>query len=267
MDLSALKLVDADFDLSAAAISYRRLSAGRSKLAIHLKDGVLGANLSELALYQGTGQGKVTIDGAGAVPAITESFALKGVDVLKLLADAAAVNLISGTGNLEMSVSGRGKSQRDIVGSLSGKGSLALDQGVLKGVDLLATAKNAAAFSSGGSGQTDFSTLTATYTIAAGILRNNDLKMTSAGLPTTGAGTVDLVQRRVDYKLSPKLAGALAVPVKITGPWSDPSFRPDLAGIASQNGKALKNLLKNPSGVDALKSLLGGNKKQQQQQQ
>lgn len=264
IDLSALNLADADFDLSAHAIRYRRISAGQSALAVHLKDGVLGAVLSQIALYQGTGQGKVTIDGAGAVPAITESFALKGVDVLKLLQDAADVSLISGTGSLEMSVSGRGKSQRDIIAGLSGKGSLAIDKGALKGFDLLATVKNAAAALTGGSGQTDFSTLTATYTIANGILRNSDLKMTSSGLPTTGAGTVDLVRRRVDYKLTPKVAGALSVPVKITGPWDDLSYRPDLAGMASQNGKALQNMLKNSSNpLDALKGLLGGSKKQQ----
>ncbi len=262
IDLSALNLADADFDLSAKAIRYREISAGQSALAIHLKDGVLSAVLSEIALYQGTGQGKVTIDGAGAVPAITESFALKGVDVQKLLQDAAAVSLISGTGSLDMSVSGRGKSQRDIIAGLSGKGSLALDKGALKGFDLLATVKNAAAALTGGSSQTDFSTLTATYTIANGILKNSDLKMTSSGWPTTGAGTVDLVQRRVDYRLMPKVAGALSLPVKITGPWDHLSYRPDLKGIAGQNGKALQNILKNPPGADRLKNLLGGGKKQ-----
>jgi len=262
IDLSALTLADADFALSATAIRYREISVGPSALAVHLKNGVLEAYLSEIALYQGTGQGKVVIDGAGAVPAITESFALKGVDVQKLLQDAAAVSLISGTGSLEMSVSGHGKSQRDIIAGLSGKGSLALDKGALKGVDLLAKVKNAAASLTGGSSQTDFSTLTATYTIANGILKNSDLKMTSSGWPTTGAGTVDLVQRRVDYKLTPKLAGALSVPVKITGPWDNLSYRPDLAGIANQNGKALQNILKKPPSLDQLKSLLGGSKKQ-----
>src|SRR5208282_4861566 len=132
--------------------------------------------------------------------------------------------------------------------------------GALKGVDLLAKVNNAAASLTGGSGQTDFSTLTATYTIANGILKNSDLKMTSPGLPATGAGTVDLVQRRVDYKLTPKLAGGLSVPVKITGPWDNLSFRPDLAGIADQNGKVLQNILKNSSSLDQLKSLLGGKK-------
>jgi AsmA protein len=266
MDLSPLKLADADFDLSAQAIRFRQIAIAKSVLSIHLKDGVLATDLSDIELYQGKGQGKVTIDGTGAVPAIAESFTLTGVDVQPLLHDAANVSLLSGTGSLDMSVTGHGKSQRDIVSSLAGKGSLAIDRGALKGVDMVAMVKNAASALTagviGGSNQTDFSTLTATYTITNGILKNSDLKMDSPGLPMTGAGTVDLPQQRVDYKLTPKIVGALAVPVNITGPWDDLSYRPDLAGVVTQSGKSLKNILKNPSDLEQLKSLLGGKKQQ-----
>ena len=263
IDLSALNLADADFDLSADAIRYRQISAGKSVLAVHLKGGVLNADLSQIVLYKGTGQGKVTVDGAAATPAVSENFTLKDVDVGPLLQDAAGMDQLSGTGSLDMSVAGRGKSQRDLIGSLTGKGSLALDKGTLKGVDMLAVVKNAAASLAGGSSQTNFTTLTATYTISSGILKNNDLKMNAPGLPVTGAGTVDLPQRRVNYKLTPKIVGALSVPVDITGPWDNLSYRPDLAGVAKQGGAALESLIKNPSNpVDKLKSLLGGGKPQ-----
>src|ERR1700691_5382554 len=56
MDLSALKLADADFDLSAQAIRYHQIAIAKSVLAIHLKDGVLVTDLSDLELYQGKGQ-------------------------------------------------------------------------------------------------------------------------------------------------------------------------------------------------------------------
>jgi AsmA protein len=263
IDLSSLNLADADFDLSADAIRYRQISTGKSVLAVHLKGGVLNTDLSQIVLYKGTGQGKVTVDGAAATPAVSESFTLQNVDVEPLLHDAAGMDQLSGTGGLDMSVAGHGKSQRDIIASLSGKGSLALDKGTLKGIDMLAAVKSAAASLAGGSSQTNFTTLTATYTIANGILKNNDLKMNAPGLPVTGAGTVDLPQRRVNYKLTPKIAGELSVPVNITGPWDNLSYRPDLAGLASQNGAALQNLLKNNSNtVDKLKSLLGGVKQQ-----
>jgi AsmA protein len=115
----------------------------------------------------------------------------------------------------------------------------------------------------GGNNATDFGALTGTYTIANGILKNNDLKLTSPEVPMTGAGTVDLPQRQVNYRLTPNVAGLLAVPVDVTGPWDNLSYRPDLAGIAKglaqDPGKAL-DLLKNGGSGGAgglLKGLLG----------
>ncbi len=248
IDSGPLKVADADFFLGADTIEYHNIKIGKSALILHLKDGRLTADLTQLALYKGTGQGKVTIDGSGAVPAIQESFALKGVDVQPLLHDAADVNLLSGSGSLDMTVEGRGRNQREIVSSLSGKGSLHLDRGKIEGVNIIGMMKNAANALSmglvGGGNNTDFSTLSGTFTIGNGILRNNDLQLTSAELPMTGAGTIDLPQRRVDYRLTPRVAGALAVPVLITGPWDHLSYRPDIGAILTQPGKPLKNLQK-----------------------
>ncbi|MDE2229110.1 MAG: AsmA family protein [Alphaproteobacteria bacterium] len=246
IDVSPLKVADADFFLGANSIEYHKIKVGKSALVLHLKDARLTADLTQLALYGGSGQGKVTIDGSGAVPAIQQSFALKGVDMQPLLHDAADVNLLSGNGNLDMTTDGHGRSQRDIISSLAGKGSLHLDKGKIKGVNIIGMMKNAAnALSMGlvGSGNdTDFSTMSGTYTITNGILKNTDLQLVSSELPMTGAGTVDLPQRRVDYRLTPKVAGAVAVPVLITGPWDHLSYRPDVGAMLKQPGKTLQNL-------------------------
>jgi AsmA protein len=110
-----------------------------------------------------------------------------------------------------------------------------------------------------------FSALTGTYAIADGILHNNDLKLVSAEIPMTGKGTVDLPKRTVDYRLEPSLAGMVAVPVVIEGPWDDLTYRPDLAGIAEglakDPGKALGVLNNAVPGStkpsDLLKGLFG----------
>jgi AsmA protein len=125
--------------------------------------------------------------------------------------------------------------------------------------------KNVASSITGGqssANETDFSELFGTYTIAKGILHNNDLQMISPELPVTGAGTVDLPRREVDYRLTPSLEGIVAVPVSITGSWDDLSYRPDLTAlgknIISQPGKALDVLKDQGSGAaDFLKGLLG----------
>jgi AsmA protein len=270
LDLSPLKAADADFDFSANSILYRKIAIGKSALGLHLKNGRFEADLKQMALYQGKGQGKVVADGSGATPAIAIDFDLSGVAIQPLLRDAMDFNHLTGSGNLALEVQGHGKSQRDIVSSLDGKGNLNLANGKIEGVNLIAFMKNvasAATGSVGGGNETTFGSLAGTYTITNGILRNNDLKLTSPEIPMSGAGTIDLPRRQVDYKLTPSVAGLVAVPVDITGPWDNLSYRPDLAGVAKglaeDPGKALDVLKGQGSGggkgvgQQLLKGLLG----------
>lgn len=263
IDLSELKTADADFDLSANSILYRKIKIEKSALALHVKDGRLEADLTEMALYQGKGQGKVVADGSAATPSVAAAFNLAGIAIQPLLRDAAGYERLTGAGGFVLDVAGHGGSQRDIIASLNGKGSLDLANGKIEGINLVAFMKNMAATVTGGQAggnETDFGSLSGTYTIADGILRNDDLKLTSPELPMTGAGRIDLPLQQVDYKLTPSVAGILAVPIAITGPWDDLSYQPDLSGIAKGltqgPGKAL-GALKSSTAKDILKSLLG----------
>ena len=265
IDFAAFNAADADFDLTANAIVYEKIQIGRSALALHVKNGRLEADVSEMALYQGKGSGKVVADGSAATPAISAAFDLSGVAVQPLLRDAAGFERLSANGSLTIDVTGHGKSQREIVGSLDGKGGFDLANGKLEGVNLMGFMKSTVSAVSGGQGganETDFSALTATYTITNGILKNDDLKLTSPEMPMAGAGTVDLPLRQVDYRVTPSVAGILAVPVAITGPWDNLSYRPDLSGIAKdlsqQGGNLLNTLQKQGLGASGLlKGLLG----------
>ncbi len=270
IDVAGLKAIDADLDLSAGGIQYRKITLGKSALTVHLKDGRLGADLGQIALYDGSGQGKLAIDGSGALPAVQASFSLVRVQIGPLLTDTIGMDRLSGTGSVEIAVSGHGRSEQDLIATLEGRGAINLAKGTYKGANLPGLVKNAAASLNGGGQQTDFSSLSATYVIAAGIVRNNDLKLVSAELPMEGSGTVDLPRRRVDYKVTPRLAGIVAVPVLISGPWEQLTYRPDLVGIVADPAKIVGGVmtqgakgiggtardLGNPLG-GALKGLLG----------
>ncbi len=271
IDLSPLKVADVDFSLSANSILYRKIAIGKSALTLQLKNGRLEANLTEMALYQGKGTGKVVADGSAVVPQIGSSFNLSGIAIQPLAHDAADFDRLTGAGAMSFDVAGHGHSQREIISSLDGKGSLNLANGKIEGVNLMAFMKNAVSSVAGeksGGNETNFGALTGTYTITNGILHNNDLKLTSPEVPSTGAGTVDLPLRQVDYKLTPSVAGLVAVPVAITGPWDNLSYRPDLSGIAKSiaqdPGKLLDALTNKGSGGNSgsgasslLKGLLG----------
>ncbi len=151
---------------------------------------------------------------------------------------------------------GSGASQRAIVSNLNGNGSLAFTDGAVKGINLGAMLRNVgSAFldaSAGTPQQTDFTEITGTFTITNGVLDNQDLQLLSPLLRVAGAGTVDMPPRTVNYRITPKLvasgegqggqsgASGITIPVVVSGPWSDLSFKPDLAG-------ALQNTLKDPA--------------------
>jgi AsmA protein len=265
LDLSPLKSADMDFALSTGGLQYRKIQVGKSALGLRLKDGRFEADLTELALYQGAGKGKVVLDGSGAVPGVDADFNLTKVQVAPLLHDAVGLDRLSGAGAVEFAVDGHGKSQREIIGALNGKGGFDLENGAIKGMDFVAMVKNAAAAFQGGAPaaqQTAFTALSGTFTIVSGILHNDDLQLKSAEVPMTGAGTVDLPHRSVDYKLTPRV-GRTAVPVLIKGPWDQLKYEPDVAAIVGdkllqEGAKSLGGGKSAPNLDSVVKGLLGG---------
>ncbi len=268
IDLAALRGADADLALSVGSIAVRKIEVGKSVLTVELKNGRLTADLTELALYKGSGRGRIVLDGAGKVPAVETTFTLAGVEAEPLLRDAAGVERLSGTAAAELAFAGRGRSQRELIGTLNGRGAVTFADGAIKGINLGAMVRNlSSAFLDSQARETqktDFSELSGTYTITNGIVRNTDLTLKSPLLRLSGAGTVDLPRRTVDYRVEPKLAmttegqgsrqevAGIMVPVVITGPWDDLSYRPDLGGM-------VKEQLKDPGkALESVKGLLRG---------
>jgi len=255
IDLSALKSINADFTLRVESILVQSIKIGKSALRLTVEGGLMTADLTEMALYEGQGKAKIVANGARAVPAVALDFDLSGMQAEPLLTDAAGFDRVSGTARGNMSVRGSGRSQREIVGNLNGTGAIGFTDGAVSGINLGAMLRNvASAFldaSAGTPQKTDFTEITGTFTITNGILDNQDLQLLSPLLRVGGAGTVELPPRTVNYRITPKLvasgegqggqaqAAGLSVPVIVSGPWSDLSFKPDLAG-------ALQETLKDP---------------------
>lgn len=260
IDVSGLKAVNADFDLAVGGIQVQQVQIGRGEVKMALKDGLLTVDLAQLNLYEGVGQGRLTVDGRGEIPAIEKSFNISGIQAKPLLTDAAGFDRLEGTGEMNIAVTTRGRSQREMVQALNGKGAVKFLDGAITGINLAAMVRNVqSAFADRASGEvqkTDFAELSGTFTIENGLLRNNDLLLLSPLLRLTGEGTSDLPARTVDYRVVPKAVATIegqggqteqegvAVPVIITGPWHDLKFQPDLASmitdIAKDPSKALE---------------------------
>lgn len=287
LDLATLKQADANLDFTLGGLVVRKIKIGKSHLIATLKNGRLVADLTEMALYDGKGTAKVTVDGSGRVPAVGLSFDLSGVQANPLLTDAMGLDWLEGTANASLEVKGTGKSQRAIVSALDGAGKVRFQNGAIRGINLAAMVRNVKSAFLNPQAQTtqktDFSELSGTYVIHNGILTNNDMELKSPLLRVTGKGTVNLPRRTVNYRVEPKVVASttgqggqsklagLMVPVIVSGPWSNLSYQPDLAAAISgaAKGKALDELKKLipgdksggtstvPNVGDALKGLFG----------
>ena len=274
IDLDGLQALNLDFDLSVQGIRIRKIEIGESRLGLAIEDGLLTADLKQLELYEGLGRAELAVDGRGAAPSLRNSFSLTGVDAGTLLTDAADFDRLEGSGDIELAITASGKSQKEMVQSLDGNGAIKFADGAIRGINLAQMVRNATtAFTDRGEAQkTDFAELSGTFRITGGILRNDDLLLLNPLLRVTGAGTADLPERRVDYRVEPKVVGSLegqggdaaaqglAVPVIAEGPWHDIKYRPDLAAAV---GGSLEDIAKDPKGAlegakDAGKSLLKG---------
>lgn len=266
IDVSGLKAVDANLDLKVEGIAVQKLRIGKTALGVTLKAGRLAANLSEMALYGGKGTALIKIDGAGRMPRIENTLKLAGVDAAPFLKDAAGFDRVEGKANADVAVKTVGLSQKQMVSALGGNAKVTFLDGAIRGINLAAMIRNVGtAFTQGGSDdkqKTDFAELSGTYQIVKGIVTNKDLLLKSPLLRLNGAGTVDLPQRSMKYRVTPKVissikgqggrdeAKGISVPVVIEGPWDKLSYRPDLTSAVQDK---LKEGLKDPGSL--LKSL------------
>jgi AsmA protein len=277
IDLSGLKAIDADLDLSVGEILFQDLTIGKSALDVVINGGKLTAKLTELALYEGAGVGQLTLDGSRGTPSVGANFNLKNLSAYPFLKDAAGFERLEGLAAFNINVTTRGVSQKAMMSALNGSGAVNFADGAIRGINIAELSRNVfsaatSGWESGGSQSTDFSELGGTFSIARGILTNNDLKMLSPLVRVAGRGTVNMPDQTLNYRVEPKLAATLEgqggsgdvkgieVPIVISGPWSNPSFTPDLAAIIS-NPDGIKDVIdsvKEDGGKGLLQGILGG---------
>lgn len=194
--------------------------------------------------YGGTMKGELRVDAAGQRVRVQQSFA--DIQVGPLLRDLAGKDTLEGRGSLAFDVDTRGRTVGELKRALAGKAELALRDGAIKGFNVGQILRDGQALLSGQrdesyqfrrTEQTDFSALDASFRIAGGVARNDDLALLSPLLRVGGEGLIDIGGNRIDYTLRTsvvataegqggagleKLRG-LTVPVRITGPLEAPA--------------------------------------------
>lgn len=285
LSFSGLKAVDADLVLRTQGFSLRGADVGPSTLTVLLKGGSLSFKSTEASLFGGKFLSQLTVNAAQATPSFAFRFGMDGVEAKPVLTTFADFDNLSGKADAMVSVTSAGRSQKAIIGALRGDGSFTFRNGSIRGIDLvdiMTKIQSRLAEMGVGEGKTDFVDLTGTFTVNNGVAQNSDLKLRGPLVQATGAGSVDLPRKWVNYRAMPVLtassgvegAKGLTVPVDIRGPFHNIKVKPDYKSVVTnifenpEDAKAAaKNVKENFKGIKeeirkdpaaAIENLLGG---------
>lgn len=247
IDLAVLRDFDADLDLTLGALRLRRIETGPVAAAARLENGRLEADLQELALYGGGGNGRLVVDAAPAAPSLAARFVLAGLDARAFLAAATGLDRIEGRGDLSLDVSGGLVTQRALMESLAGSARFAVRDGAIRGVDVTRVAELLRTGIVDGwrltdGARTELYAFAGSFAVADGRASTQDLRLVGPLVDMTGAGTVDLPAQRLSLRVEPRVAFerrrgegielvGFGAPIRVEGPWANPRIYPDIAGI------------------------------------
>lgn len=243
IDVSALGALDAEVALTTPSIDLGVLTLGQTRALVTVDRARAVIDIREMQAYDGQISGDFVVNGRGGL-SVGGRLAFAGLQTQPLLTDLAGWDRLVATADAELEFLGVGNSVDAIVKSLEGQGTLELGRGELRGLDIAGMLRTLDPGFVGEGQKTIFDGLAGTYSIAGGVLSNTDLKLVAPYVTASGTGELGLGERTLNYRLLPTAlaaedgTGGVMVPLLITGPWADPSFRLDLESIAREKMEA-----------------------------
>lgn len=258
IDLTALKGLNLRGDVKIGQLQARHLKLSKLEARLAAANGTLDIAPLNAALYGGRLDGSLRVNAGSHQFTVKQKFA--GISIQPLLKDLLGKEPLEGRGTLSLDLLTRGETVTALKKALSGQAALNLKDGAVKGVNvarmlrevesgLAGKAPTAAASSVE---KTDFSALSASFKIAAGVAHNDDLQMMSPFLRLGGTGDIDIGNERIDYlakvsvvntatgqegKSLDRLKG-ITVPLRLRGPFNQLSYSLEVGSLVEEAAKA-----------------------------
>lgn len=276
--VDALRKLNARGQLRVDEAIFAGVRFSKLRLGVNARDGRVRFHPSEASMYGGRYRGDIGVDATGDVARVTLDEHIENVDFAPLFKDLFETERVSGRGAANIKLAGAGRNTDDVMKTLDGTIDFNVSNGALEGADLWYEIRRARAVlrqqpipTREGPARTPFTALTGTGVMKDGVLANKDLNVEMQYLKVTGEGVVDLPNNTLDYALLASVLkipheGADAaqmqeladaqIPVKVSGPLTDPEVRPDIE--AYLKGKVKERVEKERDKVEEkLKEKLG----------
>lgn len=248
IDVGGLFAADAELAVALDTLDLGVATLDPVSLRADLDRGRLVLDIGQIGAFGGDVAGQFVVNGRGGLSARAD-LDFTGVRLAPLLEATTGYDRLEGSGDVSINLLGVGNDMATLLASLDGEGRFSFGPGAILGFDLAGMIRNFDASYRGEGQRTVFDAVTAGFTVAGGVARNEDLRLDAPWGEVTGAGEADIGAQTVDYRVIPGVirgedgAAAISVPILITGPWSDLRFRPDLEYLAEQELAAERDRL------------------------
>lgn len=239
IDVSGLAGLDAVVALTASSVDLGVAKFGPSQIVLTNDRARLVTELRKVSAYDGVISGQFVVNGRNGL-SVGGDLSFAGMALQPMLADFGGYQRLVGTGDLRVKFLGSGASVDAIMRSVSGSGSLALSNGEILGLDIAGMLRTLDTSYVGEGQKTIFDSLGGSFSMAGGVLRNDDLLLTSPYITARGMGDVGLGARNLEYRIKATAladdtgAGGLTAPLLIRGSWANPKFSLDLQALADE---------------------------------
>ena len=281
LPLQALRKLDVNGTLTVDSLILFKASFSDVRAAALAKNGMLRLERIEAKTYGGRLDASASMDVRAELPKFSWSHSLSGLQLGPFLRDLHGQESISGTAESVVMVQAQGLSGRALKQSLNGNLSFKVVDGAVHGINIAEKMRDEFQKLKGqASGpdepdRTDFSVLSGSGIIDAGVETTRDLLLLAPRFKVTGGGRTDLVRENLDFNLLITLEGtqgkfengifALSrVPVRVSGPLRQPVVSADTAailkGLGLSGGQTVQDIFEGVGsglnkGVEGLKRL------------
>lgn len=259
LPMEALRKLNLDGTITVTEMTAINMKYRDAKLHVKASNGVVRLNPFGASMYDGSYQGDITLDVRKSKPRLSVNERISGVQAGPLLLDLTGNDRLQGRADMTAKFTGTGITPDELKRSVSGRATFTFTDGSVKGVNIASLIRNAQAKLKGqpapqdnSPNQTDFAELKGTANVTNGLVVNDDLLLQSPFLRISGKGQTHLAEETIDYTLTTKLVGSLegqggksleelkgvAIPVRVGGTYSKPTYMPDLGAALSEAAKA-----------------------------
>ncbi|MEE8079529.1 MAG: AsmA-like C-terminal region-containing protein, partial [Pseudomonadales bacterium] len=229
----SLPQVDIELEVDVTDVLAQAIDIGDVRIKANLNNGRLAVSSFKAKLFGGYISGNLEIDSTGEKPAASIKLTVRHLDYGAWLKGWQITDAVTGKVDLNINLSGHGKTLRTLLGNANGAVVLVSGPTHIAGSDLgvwgaglTSGLMSITSTALGIKKATEFNCMVWPFNVSDGVARSDAIVMDTHKITIEGNGTVNLATEEMDIVLKParKRASLFSIqnPVRISGPLTNP---------------------------------------------